>query len=174
MTGLESKAEMPVKQPPHRYRVSVPAADEAVVTWMNLQDNQSLSVRMLIRESIERIGYVDVVNRPVAQLPKRGRPAGSSEENTADEDGTAPAAPGAQQVSRSQAPAAGSTELDLSQQGSDGPELLGIALESPALARASQPAQQESTPPVPEPLPTEPEQPSSAPLEVNDIFSTLR
>jgi hypothetical protein len=175
MTGLQTKADTPPKQQPHRFRVSVPAADEAVVEWMNLQDNQSLSVRMLIRESIERLGYVDVVNRPVAQLPKRGRPAGSADEGTAAEEETA--AGSALRTSRQQGPAAASTELDLSHRGSAGPELLGIALEAPALARASQPAQspqRESTPPVPEPLPSEPEQPSSEPLEVNDIFSTLR
>lgn len=50
------------KDAPRRYRVSVPEADESVVTWMELQQNPSLSVRMLIRESIERHGYVDFVN----------------------------------------------------------------------------------------------------------------
>ena len=75
-----SKADTPAKPQPHRFRVSVPAADEAVVAWMELQDNPSLSVRMLIRESIERLGYVDVVNRPVSQLPGRDRPAGLSED----------------------------------------------------------------------------------------------
>ncbi|MDQ4489433.1 hypothetical protein RBS60_04370 [Sinomonas sp. ASV486] len=63
--------------------MSVPAADEAVVAWMELQDNPSLSVRMLIRESIERLGYIDVVNRPVAQLPGGVRSGGSSPEDTA-------------------------------------------------------------------------------------------
>lgn len=80
MTARPSKADTPAKPQPHRFRVSVPAADEAVVAWMELQDNQSLSVRMLIRESIERNGYIDVVNRPVSQLPRQGRPTGPSEE----------------------------------------------------------------------------------------------
>jgi hypothetical protein len=67
------------KRPPHRYRLSVPSADEAVSTWMELQDNQSLSIRMLIRDSIERHGYVDIANRPVAQLPAgNGWEAGSA------------------------------------------------------------------------------------------------
>ncbi|MEV7605518.1 hypothetical protein AB0N65_08780 [Paenarthrobacter sp. NPDC089322] len=57
------------KQPPRRYRLNVPHADEAVVAWMELQDNQSMSIRMLIRASIERFGYVDIVNRPVLPLP---------------------------------------------------------------------------------------------------------
>ncbi|MFE4195436.1 hypothetical protein ACFRJ9_06210 [Paenarthrobacter sp. NPDC056912] len=51
----------------------MPSADEAVFAWMEMQDNLSLSIRMLIRDSIERDGYVDIVNRPVVQ-----RPVGSS------------------------------------------------------------------------------------------------
>lgn len=81
-----STLNLPGKPEPHRYRVSVPVADEAVAAWMELQDDRSLSVRMLIRESIARLGYVDVVNRPVDQLPKRGRPAGQGEDEA---DGTA-------------------------------------------------------------------------------------
>ena len=81
----KTSAETTVKPQPHRFRVSVPAADEAVLVWMNLQDNPSLSVRMLIRESIERLGYLDVFNRPVAQLPPRGRPVGPEEESTETE-----------------------------------------------------------------------------------------
>lgn len=80
MAARTSKADTPSKPQPHRFRVSVPAADEAMVAWMELQDNPSLSVRMLIRESIERQGYIDIVNRPVSQLPKPGHPAGSPEE----------------------------------------------------------------------------------------------
>lgn len=64
----------PAKPAPHRYRFSVPAADEAVSAWMETQDDPSHSLRALIRENIERHGYTDIVNRPVAQLPKRGRP----------------------------------------------------------------------------------------------------
>ena len=119
-----SKAETPAKPQPHRFRVSVPAADEAVVAWMELQDNPSLSVRMLIRESIERHGYVDVVNRPVSQLPRRDRPsAPSGEVPSADE-------------SAERAP--------------------------------------EARPQVPAPAPSEPEEPTGEPLDVNDIFSLMR
>lgn len=71
----ELRNPLPAKQPPHRYRLNVPSADEAVAAWMEMQDNQSLSIRMLIRESIERYGYVDIVNRPVAQLTDGAGPA---------------------------------------------------------------------------------------------------
>lgn len=73
-TSGAASAATSVKPQPQRFRLSVPAADEAVLMWMELQDNPSSSVRMLIRESIERLGYVDVVNRPVVQLPPSGRP----------------------------------------------------------------------------------------------------
>lgn len=158
MSDSQTKADTPVKLQPHRYRVSVPRADEAVVEWMNLQDNQSLSVRMLIRESIERIGYVDVVNRPVTQLPKRGRPAGSSEEDQATNEDAAAAPAPVSQAARPQVPAVAPAE----------PE------PAPQRAQSPQQAVQGSTPPVPQTLPSEPEQSSSEPLEVNDIFSTLR
>lgn len=80
MASPRDRTGAPAKPQPHRFRVSVPAADEAVVAWMELQDNPSLSVRMLIRESIERLGYIDVVNRPVAQLPGGVRAAGAPED----------------------------------------------------------------------------------------------
>lgn len=161
------------KQQPQRFRVSVPAADEAVLAWMDLQDNPSLSVRMLIRENIERNGYVDVINKPVAQLPKRGRPAGTEEE-TAEPADTAHAA--AAPVLPVRQPAAAPTDLDLRQEERTAPELLGIALEDPTLAgtQSQQPAPQRDAAPDAAPVPSEPEQPSSGQLEVNDIFSTLR
>lgn len=157
-----------VKPQPHRFRVNVPAADEAVLVWMNLQDNPSLSVRMLIRESIERLGYVDVFNRPVAQLPTRARPVGPEGESTETERNAETAAAPvalAQQV-------AVSTDLDLDQKTNTEPEIRGIALEAPALVQKPAPKQDDihassSTTPGPE-------QPSVGQLEVNDIFSMLR
>jgi hypothetical protein len=154
----KTSAVTTTKPQPHRFRLSVPAADEAVLAWMNLQDNPSLSVRMLIRESIERLGYVDVINRPVAQLPTRGRSVGPKEESTEREriaeTGAAPVAL-VQQV----ATPAASTDLDL-------------ALKAPTLVQKPAPRQDDihtSTSTTPEP-----EQPSVGRLEVNDIFSTLR
>lgn len=55
-------------------RLSVPTADVSVLTWLDLQENPSHSIRHLIRESIERDGYVDLINQPVEQQPRRGRP----------------------------------------------------------------------------------------------------
>lgn len=66
------------KPEPRRVRLTVPAADESTQRWLDLQDDQSVSMRLLIRESIERDGYIDVMNKPVEQLPRRGRPPGSS------------------------------------------------------------------------------------------------
>jgi hypothetical protein len=160
-----------VKPQPHRFRVSVPAADEAVLVWMNLQDNPSMSVRMLIRQSIERLGYVDVINRPVAQLPMRGRPVGPEEESTERERNAETAAAPVALVQQVATPAA-STDLDLNQETNTGPEFLRIALEASSLVQKPAPRQDDihassSTTP-------EPEQPAVGQLEVNDIFSTLR
>lgn len=69
-----SKTGQPEAAEPRRLRWSVPAADVSVNQWLDVQENISSSLRLLIRESIEREGYIDVVNKPVEQLPRRGRP----------------------------------------------------------------------------------------------------
>lgn len=70
-----AKTRPPAKVPPHRFRFNVPRADDSVVRWVALQD-LSVSLCQLVHESIERSGYFDVFNKPVAQSFKRGRPAG--------------------------------------------------------------------------------------------------
>ena len=147
MTGRQGRADTPAKPQPHRFRVSVPAADEAVVAWMELQDNPSLSIRMLIRESIERQGYVDVVNRPVSQLPKRSRPAEAPEEVR-----TAEAANAGAQPQRS---------------------IPALGAESRAVPPTPLP-QRPALRDAPIAAPVEPEQTSSELQDVNDIFSRLR
>lgn len=62
------------KPEPMRTRLTVPAADGSVIEWLELQDDPSGSMRKLIRDSIEREGFTDAMNKPVAQLPRRGRP----------------------------------------------------------------------------------------------------
>lgn len=61
-----------------RLRWSVPKVDVSVNKWLDAQYSISESLRALIRESIQREGCVDVVNKPVEQLPRRGRPPGGS------------------------------------------------------------------------------------------------
>lgn len=75
---------MPAKRKPEpwRSRLTVPAADTSCQKWLELQDDHSVSVRLLIRESIERHGYVDVMNRPVDQLPRRGRPPATEQSDS--------------------------------------------------------------------------------------------
>ena len=167
----KTSAVTTVKPQPYRFRVSVPAADEAVLVWMNLQDNPSLSVRMLIRESIERLGYVDVFNRPVAQLFTRGRPVGPEEESTETERNAETAAAPVALVQQVGTPAA-STDPDLNQESNTEPGILGIALEAPALVR--KPASKQDDIHASSSITPEPEQPSVGQLEVNDIFSMLR
>jgi hypothetical protein len=158
-----------VKPPPQRFRLSVPAADEAVLEWMNLPDNPSLSIRMLIRESIERLGYVDVINRPVSQLPTRERPVGPEEDPTRTQRTAETVAAPAALVQQMAKPAA-SEDPDPSQQRRTEPEIPGIALAARTPVQKPAPKQDDintssSASPVPE-------QPSGA--EVNDIFSMLR
>lgn len=58
----------------HRFRISVPEADESVLVWIGAQSDLSASVRSLIREAIERHGNRDATCYPVQQQPRRGRP----------------------------------------------------------------------------------------------------
>lgn len=74
--------KQPPKTPPTRYRLSVPVADEAVNEWLTIQDNLSASVRAVIREHIERNGFVDPTCRPVVQQTRRGRPPASEEDGS--------------------------------------------------------------------------------------------
>jgi hypothetical protein len=67
-----TKTSQPEAADPRRLRWSIPAADVSVNQWLDLQENISGSLRLLIRESIEREGYIDVVNKPVEQLLRRG------------------------------------------------------------------------------------------------------
>lgn len=173
MTRSENiKTATPVKPQPHRFRVSVPVADDAVYQWMLLQDNQSLSVRMLIRESIERNGYVDVINKPVAQLPKRGRPVGADDasqteladegqqEQRESEPTSAPVAPAP--VATPQAPA-------IEPIGSPDP-IEDEQPEPPSLAKLHAPAPEQ----VPDEVSSDPEPPSGQMYEPNDIFAMTR
>lgn len=68
-------AKSPAEENSERKRVSIPKADESVLAWWEAQKDPGLSIRLLIRNEIERSGYSDTAFRPVMQLPRRGRPA---------------------------------------------------------------------------------------------------
>lgn len=71
---------------PRKVRWTVPAADTSVQEWLDAQENISRSLQVLIRETIQRDGYVDIVNRPVDQLPRRGRPPKESRQGEAGDE----------------------------------------------------------------------------------------
>jgi hypothetical protein len=68
-------------RPSRRFRWTVPPADESVLRWVELQDNVSLSLRLLVREFIAREGYVDPMNRPVEHQPRRDRSPVASDQS---------------------------------------------------------------------------------------------
>jgi cell division septation protein DedD len=81
--------------PSRKLRVSIPAADVSVLQWLDAQASLADSLRVLIRESIQRDGYIDVAFKPVEQLPRRGRPPADIEQAQAEgETQSAPAARG--------------------------------------------------------------------------------
>lgn len=69
-----------------RYRLQVPAADESVQKWLAAQINISNSLRLLIREDIQKNGFTDMTCRSVEQGPKRGRPTNAELERRAEEE----------------------------------------------------------------------------------------
>ncbi|HEU5223039.1 MAG TPA: hypothetical protein VFU07_05085 [Candidatus Lumbricidophila sp.] len=88
--------------PAHRFTLRVPLADTSTEAWWLAQDDPSASVRSLIRDEIMRNGLTDTVNRPVTQLPRRGRPplsdVYSGEHETDEIDTSRVAAPSAPEV----------------------------------------------------------------------------
>lgn len=68
----------PLRQEPLRRRISIPQVDTSTQRWWETQDDPSVSIRLLIREEIEKNGYVDKLNHPVEQQPRRGRPPASA------------------------------------------------------------------------------------------------
>ena len=42
-----------------RYRLNVPPEDESVLQWLKEQKHPSISLRLLIKEDIQRNGFVD-------------------------------------------------------------------------------------------------------------------
>ena len=64
-----------------RYRFSVPHADVSINKWVEQQSNLSMSLRMLIGECIEKVGYVDYTCRERIPGARRGRPPKASYES---------------------------------------------------------------------------------------------
>lgn len=70
-----SKPKKAIRKPePVRKRISIPFDDKSTLAWWAVQENPAYSLRLLIHDYIEREGYTDPHNKPVQQLPKRGRP----------------------------------------------------------------------------------------------------
>lgn len=56
-----------------RYRLNVPPEDESVLQWLEKQKHPSISLRLLIKEDIQRNGFVDVTCRSVEPAVRRSR-----------------------------------------------------------------------------------------------------
>ncbi|MFC9755188.1 hypothetical protein [Streptomyces sp. NPDC056921] len=96
---------------PRKLRWTVPAVDTSVIEWLDAQKDISQSLRLLIRESIQRDGYIDVFYKPVDQLPRRGRPPLESTEQREDEESVVDRRPTAKPV-QSRADAADDADPD--------------------------------------------------------------
>lgn len=116
---------------PRKVRWTVPAIDISVSRWLDVQVSISNSLSALIRDSIERDGYVDVIHRPVEQLPRRGRPPqGESTERAGDESDSRNA-----RAAVTEANAAACRERDAAR--GFGSREVTVAIEVPAAAQAA-------------------------------------
>lgn len=150
------------KPEPIRKRLTIPQVNESVLAWFELQDDASASMRLLIQESIQRDGYIDIINRPVGQLPRRGRPPA---------EGVGPSGP----VLTELAIDAGEDD-----EGIEDPEESATEQEESAAAQPTQEA------PAKQVEKTEPEKPADSPAtktqknepaaepELEDIFGSMR
>lgn len=87
----------PPRHEPLRRRISIPQVDTSTQRWWEAQDDPSVSIRLLIREEIEKNGYVDKLNHPVEQQPRRGRPpAGAERQDVEPDDDVQPAQSGSE------------------------------------------------------------------------------
>jgi hypothetical protein len=80
----------PAEETSERKRISIPKADASVLQWWDSQQDIGMSLRILIRNEIERSGYADLVYRPVTQMPQRGRPRASEREGQDEGEERAP------------------------------------------------------------------------------------
>lgn len=135
-----------------KLRWSVPLVDVSTNRWLDNQHSVGLSLQMLIREAIQRDGYNDVFNKPVEQLPRRGRPPQADPADEAEQAVEAEQADGWSQDS--------GQEIGSRDAQGDAPAL--------RVARGS-----DAPPPVDEPQADEPQpQPGeSTQVDMDDIFS---
>ncbi len=100
----------------HRYRFVVPETDAAVCDWVGAQSDLSLSLRLLVREHVQRCGYSDVfadamdagafsVAAPAEPAPERRAPEPVRE--------PAPASSASDRIARMQGGAAAASMRDM-------------------------------------------------------------
>lgn len=159
---------------PKRVRVSVPAADVSTLEWLKRQNDMSASIRALIRESIEREGYVDVYNRPLVQRPRIGRPPSSGSVSNDDESNERDAVP---EVVRE---AAAKAQQPIQLQPQESAEADEVPTPRPVKkkpAPASEPIEEhegEESPQEAEEAETEDSQPQHRQLDMNAVMASTR
>lgn len=58
----------------HTYKIDVPNGDVSVIDWLEMQDNVSISIRLLIKDYITRKGFNDVACLPAEYNPVGRKP----------------------------------------------------------------------------------------------------
>lgn len=58
----------------HTYKIDVPNGDASVIDWMEMQDDVSISIRLLVKDYITRKGYNDVACLPAEYNPVGRKP----------------------------------------------------------------------------------------------------
>lgn len=140
-----------------------------------MQDSVSASLRLIIREHIERNGFIDATCGPVSQQPRRGRPVGSGsgqqridDADTDETDGSDDAAEADLDFGELPEPTKQAIDepvgLQIAQ--ATGRAAQGIAQQEQAAAEQRAALSTSTT--------ATPEQDDSGPADMDDIFSTGR
>jgi hypothetical protein len=106
--------------------ITVPVADVTVIEWLKKQHSSSESVRRLIRESVEREGFIDVANRPVTPLSAAPQAASDPKPQAAPAVSPKKAAPIAPEPPAAFAPPAATPRADDASASATIDDLLGL------------------------------------------------
>lgn len=101
----------------HRYRFVVPETDAAVCDWVGAQSDLSLSLRLLVREHVQRCGYSDVfadaMDAGVFSVAAPTESAPTCREQPARESEPAPASSASERIARMQGSTAAASMRDM-------------------------------------------------------------
>lgn len=139
-----------------RYRLNVPPEDESVLQWLKEQKHPSISLRLLIKEDIQRNGFVDVTCRSVEPAVRRSRDSEFAEDRPKRRTRRT-----TKKAAETVVPAVPEQVIEVPQEPARHDPAAPVQAEKKAQAELRQPAESEVFPKTAQAAPTAPDNPSS-------------